>query len=150
MDDMNIYLGDLSENMVQLQELDIHLYSDEIEAAAGGDGESRSSGLIRLNLAWRDGKLYIDTPETIPLMLAGENAGVQMIDGKRKKLEKESVEEVRYQLPVLQEGHISRLSFQEIWRLAVENLRMMGKRQIFWPAFWRYLQCLWFCVSQIM
>lgn len=131
MDDMNIYLGDLSENMVQLQELDIHLYSDEIEAAAGGDGESRSSGLIRLNLAWRDGKLYIDTPETIPLVLAGENAGVQMIDGKRKKLEKESVEEVRYQLPVLQEGHISRLSFQEIWRLAVENLRMMGKRQIF-------------------
>ncbi len=128
-DDMNIYLGDMEQQQTELGEFSLHLFHEKEEESP--EGQLGGAGSIRLNLAWKDGKLFIQSPENISLALAGEDMGIEVIDGKRKRMEQKETEEIHYQLDPLKTIRVSKLPFRELWKLALGNIRMLGKRQAF-------------------
>lgn len=123
MDDSNIYLRDMEKAESHSEQTDLSLFWDR---------EEEPDGKIRLQLAWKDGKLYIQSPDELPLVLAGAAAGRVMLDKNRPKLEKAQVEEKSaFELPPCQPGKSASLPAREIWKLALENIRMMGKKHKF-------------------
>lgn len=124
MDDGNIYLKDLQEEGLFSQEGNfIRLYEDK-------NAEDENRG-IRLNLAWKHGKLYIQNLADCDVILAGPEAGCEMVDAHRPNVEMREVESFEFALPRLKNHTSARLSFREIWKLALENIRLMGKKQAF-------------------
>lgn len=123
MDDSNIYLRDMEKEELQSEQTDLSLFWDR---------EEEPAGKIRLQLAWKDGKLYIQSQDELPLVLAGEAAGCVMLDESRPKLEKAQVEEASaFDLPACQAGKSAALPPGQIWKLALENIKMMGKKHKF-------------------
>lgn len=144
MDDSNIYLRDMEREDVDTEAIHISLYKDisdngeseAVDAQGGGGREDvpeteKGRKSLRLNLAWKDGKLYIQSVDDVDLVLAGEDSGCIMIDANRPKLEQSQAEEVAYDLPGMKAGRSLGLPAGEIWKLACENIRMLGKKHRF-------------------
>lgn len=122
MDDGNIYLKDLEEEgLFSGGGSFIRLYHEKEEENRG----------IQLNLAWKHGKLYIQNLADCDVILAGSEAGCEMVDAHRPNVEMREVENFDFALPRLKNHTSARLSFREIWKLALENIRLMGKKQAF-------------------
>ena len=122
MDDSNIYLQEMQRLEMCSELADVSLYWDS----------ARKPEKITLQLAWKDGKLFVQAKEDIPLVLAGEEVGCVMLDEKRPKLEQSRIEEnISYDLPKLKAAGSAKLASGEIWKLALENIRMMGKKHKF-------------------
>lgn len=122
MDDGNIYLRDLEcTSMERGEELKICLYQEP----------EKEHDTIRLNLAWKNGKLYIQNLADYDVILEGEEAGCEMLDIKKPDVEIANVEEFDFTLSRLKEHKTAKLSFKEIWKLAIENIHLMGKKQAF-------------------
>lgn len=130
MDDSNIYLKEMEVQKMDTEEMDVSVFWDR-ENEDDGDTKGKTEKKVHLNLAWKDGKLYIQSPENIPLVLAGEESGVFMLDEKKPKLEHQQVEEISYDLPTVKAKKSSNLPGREIWKLALENIQLMGKKHKF-------------------
>lgn len=123
MDDANIYLRDMDVSQIEAEEIQVAFYQDK-------DMKKRPAQ-VRLNLAWRDEKLFIQSLDDVDLVLAGEENGCVMLDESKPELDKSQVEEFSYDLPSVGTKKKSSLSGREIWKLACENIHMMGKRHKF-------------------
>lgn len=121
MDDANIYLQDMDCLNLQNNCADFRIYCEKGQAPQP----------VHLGLAWRDGKLYIQNRMNCDVLLEGAANGVQMLDAERPKLEAEDLENFAYDLPKITSARSAELSRREIWRMAVENIRLMGKKQAF-------------------
>ena len=122
MDDGNIYLRDMEKLSLQdTEQYAIDLYQDE----------SSREQKLRLNLAWKDGKLYIQNLSDCEVLLEGEEIGCQMLDCSKPNVEKEEVEKFEFSLPYLNGHQEAKLGRHEIWKMALENIRLMGKKQAF-------------------
>lgn len=122
MDDGNIYLKDMHcTSLSNTEEAKIDLYQPE-------EGEH---GKICLNIAWKAGKLYIQNLSDCDLLFAGQETGCEMLDSKKPDVKMEEVENFDFDLPALQKHQTAKLSFHEIKRMAIENIRLMGKKQAF-------------------
>ena len=128
MDDGNIYLRDMEKFSLQdTEQYAIDLYQDE----------SSREQKLRLNLAWKDGKLYIQNLSDCEVLLEGEEIGCQMLDCSKPNVEKEEVEKFEFSLPYLNGHQEAKLGRHEIWKMALENIRLMGKsRRLLWESFW--------------
>lgn len=124
MDDGNIYLKDLKEE---------HLFSedDAFIRLYENPKKTKDHMPIRLNLAWKHGKLYIQNLTDCDMILAGTEAGCEMLDTHRPNVEMTEVENFEFSLPHLKNHTSARLGFREIWKLAIENIGIMGKKQAF-------------------
>ena len=121
MDDGNIYLQDMEcTDVVENDKYEIHVYEEE-----------QTQDKIRLNLAWKNGKLYIQNLENYDVLFEGAEAGCEMIDDTKPDIDMEDVEEFEFSLPRLKDHKKAKLSKKEIWKLALENIRLMGKKQAF-------------------
>lgn len=121
MDDGNIYLRDMvCTDVVSDDTYEIHVYDEE-----------QNENKIRLNLAWKNGKLYIQNLENYDLLLEGAEAGCEMIDDSKPDIDMEDIEDFEFSLPHLKNYKKAKLSRKEIWKLALENIRLMGKKQAF-------------------
>lgn len=127
-DDSNIYLRDMEQQKVEDDFIDLSLYR---EKPGQDDEDGVENRKLHINLAWKDGKIYIQTEDDVNLVLTGEESGCVMLDQNRPKLDQSEMEEVAYDLPKLQAGRSMGLPFREIWKLACENIRMMGKKHRF-------------------
>ena len=120
-DDANIYLRELDKVTLDNEQGQFNMYrntdSDEPQ--------------IRLNLAWKNGKLYVQNLMDQDVVLAGEETGCQMLDEERPQLDLTDVDNFSYELEDLLAKKSGRLSFREIWKMALENIRLMGRKQIF-------------------
>ncbi len=124
MDDGNIYLKDLKEeHLFSEDDAFIRLYENPKKA--------KDHMPIRLNLAWKHGKLYIQNLTDCDMILAGTEAGCEMLDTHRPNVEMTEVENFEFSLPHLKNHTSARLGFREIWKLAIENIGIMGKKQAF-------------------
>lgn len=123
MDDANIYLKDMDVTRTETEELQVAVYREK-------ETEDQMKK-IRLNLAWRDGKLYIQSLDDTALVLAGEEAGCMMLDESMPQVEQSQIEDIAYELPQMDTKKNSSLPMREIWKLAWENIHMMGKRHKF-------------------
>lgn len=120
-DDSNIYL----------KEMECKELADEYGEFRMYCGKHQIPQKISLNLAWKDGKLYIQNNMNCDILLAGQENGVQMLDMERPKLEMGEVEKFSYELPKIPSKGTAKLAPREIWRMALENIQLMGKKQAF-------------------
>ena len=128
MDDANIYLRDMERREIDEEFIDLSLYREKMGT---DDPDSVTDRKLHIDLAWKDGKLYIQTADNVDLVLTGEDAGCVMLDENRPKLEQSQMEEVAYDLPGLKAGRSMGLPGKEVWKLACENIRMLGKKHRF-------------------
>ena len=127
-DDSNIYLRDMQQLKVEEDFIDLSLYRENF---GRDDEEELENRKLHISLAWKDGKLYIQTEDDVNLVLTGEESGCVMLDQSKPKLDQSQMEEITYDLPKMQAGRSMGLPFREIWKLACENIRMMGKKHRF-------------------
>lgn len=126
MDDSNIYLKDMEKRELFSQEENfIHLFQNDKKKS------DSSQQKIKLNLAWKHGKLYIQNLTDCDVILAGTEAGCEIIDAHRPNVEMTEVENFEFSLPRLKKHTSAKLGLREIWKLALENIRLMGKKQAF-------------------
>ena len=83
-DDANIYLRELEKVTLENEQGHFNLYRNT-------DSEDSQ---IRLNLAWKDGKLYIQNLMDYDLIMEGEENGIQILDTERPSLEMEEIENI--------------------------------------------------------
>lgn len=122
MDDGNIYLKDLECIPVSdTEEAKVNLYQNP----------GKSEKKICLNLAWKGGKLYIQNLSDCDVLMEGQEIGCEMVDDHKPNVEMSSVESFDFSLPHLQNHKTAKLSRREIWKMAIENIGLMGKKQAF-------------------
>lgn len=124
-DDANIYLKEMELTTLESDLADFKIYTSQ------GRTPDPETEKIRLSLAIRDGKLYIKNHMHYDVILEGEESGVQMRDEHRPKLDMEEVNKFSYDLPKLKSRGRASLPGREILRMALENIRLMGKKQAF-------------------
>ena len=120
-DDSNIYL----------KEMECKNLENDLAAFRMYYGKEQPARKISLNLAWKDDKLYIQNNMDCDILLEGMENGVNMLDEERPKFDMDEMEKVSYNLPKLPSKGEANLGAREIWRMAVENIRLMGKKQAF-------------------
>lgn len=120
-DDANIYLKEMECRNLESEFATFKMYHEP------GDVPQE----IKLNFAWRDGKLYIQNLMGCDVLLEGSANAVLMLNEERPKIKMEDVENISYQLDPLKSSKKGSLTPKEIWKMAVENIRLMGKKQGF-------------------
>ena len=124
-DDANIYLKEMECENLANDFANFRIYVD------GKEKEDLQERTVGLSIAFRDGKLYIKNHMNCDVILEGEESGIHMLDEFRPKFDMEEMEKISYHLPKLKSKGSAKLSFKEVWRMAMENIRMMGKKQAF-------------------
>ncbi len=136
--DSNIYLKELQEHSTELNELNIKLYGD-INNTGGmlDDDEVENvskivdTDKVSLSFAFKDGKLYIKNDSKIDVILTSEEDDCQLIDDYMPALEVKDVENFEYKLDPLKSSRRGHFTFHDIRKLAHENLKLIGKKQVF-------------------
>lgn len=120
-DDANIYLREMEKTTVESEQAVMHLYREKT-----GMPEK-----INLTFAWKEDKLYVQNHMDCDLIIEGVESGVQILDEERPNMDLTEVEQFDYHLPKMKSKGKARLSPKEIWRMTLENIRLMGKKQAF-------------------
>lgn len=124
-DDANIYLKEMECESLSSDLANFRIYVD------GAKKDELAERTIGLSIAFRDGKLYIKNHMNCDVILEGEESGIHMLDEFRPKFDMEEMEKISYNLPKLKSKGSASLAFKEILRMALENIRFMGKKQAF-------------------
>ena len=120
-DDANIYLPEYEKKSLEEGFAKFRMYYKPEEEAEK----------VRLNLVWKDGKLYVQNLMECDIVLEGEENGIHVLDEERPKLNMEEIEQFSYDLERLPDKGSAKLPFREIWRMALSNIKMMGRKQAF-------------------
>lgn len=120
-DDSNIYLKEFEPDNIENGYSKFNIYYKKQEAPPS----------INMNMVWKDGKLYIQNLSDYDIIFEGGENGIQMLDTERPSLEMEEIENLSYDLERLPAKGNAKLPFHEIWRIAMSNIHLMGKKQIF-------------------
>lgn len=120
-DDSNIYLKEFEPDNIENGYSKFNIYYKKQEAPPS----------INMNMVWKDGKLYIQNLSDYDIIFEGEENGIKILDTERPSLEMEEIENLSYDLERLPAKGNAKLPFHEIWRIAMSNIRLMGKKQIF-------------------
>lgn len=119
-DDSNIYLKELENAKLESDLANFNIYYR---------GEVPEN--IQLNIAFVDGKLYIQNRTACDIVFTGEESGVEMIDDVAPTFDMEDVEKVSYHLEKMKDKGSAHLSWKEIRSIAMENLRTLRHKQAF-------------------
>lgn len=120
-DDSNIYLKEMTAETLENEHGSFCIYSEKESVPEK----------IKLTLAWKNGKLYIQNNMPFDILMEGVENGVRMLDEERPKLDMNDIDEFSYELPTLESKGKSHLPPKEIVRMAIENIQLMGKKQAF-------------------
>ncbi len=120
-DDSNIYLKEMNSSSLESDMGQFHMFFPKNE-------EPKK---IELTLAWKDDKLYIQNNMPYNILIEGVENGVEIRDEERPHINLEDVANFDYHLSKMKSKGKSRLPLREIWHMAMENIRMMGKKQAF-------------------
>lgn len=120
-DDANIYLKEMEQSQLESDQALIKLYQDK-------EGMPEK---INFTLAWKEDKLYIQNHMGCDVIIEGADSGVQILDEERPNMDLTEVENMEYSLPKMKSKGKAKLSAREIWRMTLENIHLMGKKQAF-------------------
>lgn len=120
-DDSNIYLREMDESCLDNEQAHFRMFSNK----------GHMPRKIDLNFAWKDGKLYIQNNMNCDILIEGIESGVQMLDEERPSLDLSEVDNFSYELPKIKGKGAAHLGAREIFRMALENIQLMGKKQAF-------------------
>lgn len=124
MDHQHIYLRDLSMREVDVDGLDIQVFADQGAVHTG-----------KVQMAWKDGKIYIQGLEETEVIVAGEDTGCEMIEENRPQ-----VEDIRnmkdLSVDSLSGGHGGKLTMhkslgvRKLLQMVQMNLEYFGRKRI--------------------
>lgn len=120
-DDSNIYLKEFELDSIKDSYSKFNIYHKNNEAPP----------TINMNMVWKDGKLYIQNIMEYDIIFEGEENGVQILDTERPGLEMDEVENLQYDLTRLPSKGNAKLPFHEVWHIAMSNIHLIGKKQVF-------------------
>lgn len=120
-DDRNIYLKEYKEQLVSNETANVHIYRAEAE----------TSQPIDIKIVLRDGKIYLSCDSEQDVVITGAASGVEMVDGERPKLDITDIENFEYELKKPEHLKKAKLPFEEIFKMAVMNIRMLAKKQAY-------------------
>ena len=120
-DDSNIYLKEFELDSIEDSYSKFNIYHKNNEAPP----------TINMNMVWKDGKLYIQNIMEYDIIFEGEENGVQILDTERPGLEMDEVENLQYDLTRLPSKGNAKLPFHEVWHIAMSNIHLIGKKQVF-------------------
>lgn len=118
-DDTNLYLKEYEKKTLQCHNISIDLYN------------SGSGNEIRLNMVCYEGKLYIQSLNEEEAVLLTSGDEMQLIDAARPELDISRPEDFDYSLKPIAMNREPKLSLRELLRLANENRKMIGRKQVF-------------------
>lgn len=120
-DDSNIYLKEFELDSIEDSYSKFNIYHKNNEAPP----------TINMNMVWKDDKLYIQNIMEYDIIFEGEENGVQILDTERPGLEMDEVENLQYDLTRLPSKGNAKLPFHEVWHIAMSNIHLIGKKQVF-------------------
>ncbi len=120
-DDSNIYLKEFEQDNIENSYSKFNIYYKKHEATP----------VFNLNMVWKDNKLYIQNLMDYDIIFEGEENGIQILNTERPALEMEEIENLSYDLERLSTTGNAKLPFHEIWHIAMSNIHLMGKKQLF-------------------
>lgn len=120
-DDTNIYLKELDTQKIENDFAKFQIYHKK----------NQPPDIINLNIVWKDNKLYIQNNTSYDILLEGEENGIQILDKERPTLNMDEIDDFSYDLSKLPSKGNAHLPFNEIWRIASANIKLMGKKQTF-------------------
>lgn len=113
------YLKEYEENVVQHQGLKLCSYGNE------------ELPELVLRVVYENGNYYIKADNNKNVTFLTEGTERQFLEEERPMLKEEDLDDFDYQLESLPSNRMPRLTFMEIMRLAMHNLKLLGKKQVF-------------------
>lgn len=120
-DDSNIYLKEFEQDNFSNEYAKFNIYHKKHEAPPS----------IKINMVWKDGKLYLQNLMDYDIVTEGEENGIQILDKERPRLDIDNIENISYDLSKLPVRGDAKLPFHEIWKMAYTNIQLIGKKQLF-------------------
>lgn len=120
-DDSNIYLKEFELDSIEDSYAKFNIYHKNNEIPP----------TINMNMVCKDGKLYIQNIMEYDIIFESEENGVQILDTERPGLEMDEVENLQYDLTRLPSKGNAKLPFHKIWHIAMSNIHLMEKKQVF-------------------
>ena len=118
-DDNNIYLQEYEKTELKAPGAGINVYSD------GGEGT------VRLNIAYVDGLLYVQGLDSDKIVYVNGETDMELVDSKRPEIDMEEACDFEYELEPVRLKKRPHLKFREILSMAANNVRALGRKQIF-------------------
>ncbi|MBE5940821.1 MAG: ABC transporter ATP-binding protein/permease [Lachnospiraceae bacterium] len=119
-DDTNIYLQEFDKNEYQNDSLKINTYTT---------GDEKID--IEIKIIYENGKLYFYSEENANIEFITGDSEKKVIDSKRPTMDIEQVDSLEYTLEKIESAKKPKMSFREIFQIALANIKNMGKKQIF-------------------
>ncbi len=121
-DDAAIYLQEYKKKSYEVEGIQLETYTSSQDAKLP----------ITIRIIEENGRYYVQAcAEEASLTLLQPNGKKQVIDAKKPMITTEEEEGFEFALEALPCKQMPRLSWKEIFRVAVSNLKQLGKRQAF-------------------
>lgn len=122
-DDSAIYLQEYNKTSHEIDHVQLEMYSNDVQA---------DRLPIKIRIIEEDGRYYVQTcSEEAKITLLQPNGKKQVVDGKKPVITMEEQDSFAFELEELSCKQMPKLSMKEIIRVAIANLRLMGKQQLF-------------------
>lgn len=118
-DDTNLYLKEFEREDYDNNGIAINFY------------HNGKKDKVTLNMVYANDKFYIQTPDESKVVFLTSSSEMQMVDDAKPVIHMDQVEDFDYSLTRLEVNKKPNLPFREVYQLAKENVRMLGKKQIF-------------------
>ncbi len=122
-DDNNIYLQELDRQEFQNAQVKLELYQQP-------DTEMPP---LTVQLIYENDRIYISTGANTDLSVdfLTPESEKKVVDSKRPVAEMADVESFAYDLKPISNTRIPKLGLRESWQMALQNIRTLGKKQVF-------------------
>ena len=117
-DNTNIYLGEFDKKDFNNDNIEISTYSnDEIPK-------------MNFKFIYSNNKLYICPEGNVSVEILTSDNEKKVYEGKKPVVELKDVE-MDYELDTISSSKIPKLKFKDMWKMAKDNIAVLGKKQIF-------------------
>lgn len=113
------YLKEYEESVMEHEAVKVRCYTNE------------EFPELVLRVVFENGNYYIKADNNKNVTFLTEGTDRQFLEEERPMLKEEDLDDFDYQLESLPSNRMPRLTFMEIMRLAMHNLKLLGKKQVF-------------------
>ena len=121
-EDTNLYLGEYEK---------IHVGNDKINVESYTNVEMPN---VEIKLVYENGKIYVSLGNAKNVEFLTSDSEKKIIEGKKPVIQLTDVDDLEYSLEELEYAKKPKLGLKEVKNIALDNIKAMGKRQIFLVA----------------
>ena len=117
--DTNIYLKEYEKKELTVGDSHFNIYSDGLIQP------------ININIVFRDGKVYIDADGPSSIEYITDESETAFVDDVKPQINMDDIDQFEFTLEKVQPNGTNKLSFAEVFSMAIYNIRSTGKKQMF-------------------